>query len=233
MRSESGLIYLEASADGQVEKLMGDTAWLPFAIKQHETRLDEVIPALTGAQSVGQMELDFVELLPNTFVDIQYQCQGGRQFVWLRNTSRHAAHLRAAQQVANSKALHEAVAARWLDDVRRARSHLRVVLESIPLPIAYWSMTGDLLFANARFESLVGETGDPEKRVPHATDEALGAMRIPDEVWDQAQHLRGAATVSFVRRFLSPKAKSRLQVDLAPTGDIAGLLDITEFLPTH
>ncbi len=234
MRSETGMLYLEASGDGQIEKVMGDFSWLPFSLQPYESNLADALPALVGAQAVGKMELDFVEILPEVFADIQYHFDEGRQFVWLRNSSRHAAHLRAAQQVANGRALREAVASRWLDDIHRANSHLRTVLDAVPVPVAYWHLSGKLLFANKRFEALIDTP--PQTRaaeVLHATDVRLGTMQVPLDAWTQATILTGPGLISFVRDQLSNSAKSQLIVDLTPTGEVAGLLDITEFIHSH
>jgi PAS domain-containing protein len=231
MRAESGLLYFEASADGQIEKIMGDTTWLPFPVKAHESKVFDVLPALTGAHLMSSLELDFVELLPEVYVDIQFQCHDGRQYVWLRNTSRHAAHLRAAQQVANSKALKEAIASRWLDDVRRESSHLRAVLNTVPLPVAYWSRSGELLFANDHFRAIAPPSSLDAK--PRATDATLGAVAVPESAWQDAQRLSGLGAVLFSRTALPDAPKCKLVADVSPAGELTGLLDISYRLNTH
>lgn len=226
-RGEPGLLYLEASVDGQIEKVMGDRAWLPFDVRAYDSNLGELFPALAGAQAVGTMELDFVEIAVDVFVDIHYQCDDGRQFAWLRNTSRHAAHLRAAQQVANGAALREAIATRWLDDIRRDRSHVRLLLDEVPVPVAYWSPLGTLLYANpvfceranASMEGLTGLRGDHEK---------FGSMRLPSDL-DMASI--PAHKTQFFRQdggFSTAKSPaSRLLPDFSPSGEVTGFLDVT------
>lgn len=230
MRSESGLLYIEASGDGQLEKVLGDTSWLPLALRTYETNLIDVLPALDGAHALGRMELDFVELLPDLFVDIQYQFDDGRHFVWLRDTSRHAAHLRAAQQVANQRALKEAVAGRWLDDIRRENSHMRVILDALPTPVAYWSPAGQLMFANRRFEALMGRSTDDRVASVRFDAPEMGVMEIESNVWVSTQALRGFSSISFVRTQLTGVTASKLVADLSPAGEVTGFLDVTEYL---
>jgi PAS domain-containing protein len=235
MRSESGLLYIEASADGQIEKIMGDASWLPRPLKAYETRVSDVFPALEGVNGQSRLELDFVELAPEVFADIQYQSHDGRLYVWLRNTSRHAEHLRAAQQVANSRALKEAVATRWMDDIRRDSSHLRMVLNTLPMPIGYWSRAGELLFGNTMFLQLSGQSTPTDRAlVPsHATASNAGAMSIPAAVWEQAQSLPGLGAVTFSRVGVPGGASCKLVADLSPAGEVTGLIDITELVIAH
>jgi PAS domain-containing protein len=220
-RSEPGILYLEASADGQIEKVFGDRSWLPFDVRAYATTLGAVFPALDGLQSAARLELDFVEIEPDLFVDIQYQSDGGRQFVWLRNTSRHAAHLRAAQQHSNSTALRNAISARWLDDIHREHSHIRLLLDGIPLPIAYWSMGGTLDYCNPTFCAACGDIPAAQLRGVSADSSVLGAMRLPLATIESV----GRARIEVLRTGVAHH--SHLIPDLSPTGEVAGFLDVT------
>jgi PAS domain-containing protein len=221
MQPESGLLYIEASGDGQIEKIMGDTAWLPVTLKAHETSVSDVFPALASANGIGRLDLDFVEITPEVYADIQYQSHDGRLYVWLRNMSRHAAHLRAAQQVANSRALKETIAARWMDDIRRESSHLRMVLNALPMPVGYWSRNGELLFGNERFRELRNSAAGGQ------------GMTVPAEVWAQAIALPGLGSITFVRTDLTNQPLCKLVADVSPAGEITGLIDITEIVVAH
>lgn len=231
MRAESGVLYLEASADGQVEKIMGDASWLPVPVRAHESLVYELFPALVGAHLIDRMDLDFVELAPDIYADIQFQCQDGRQFIWLRNTSRHASHIRAVQQVANARALKEAVASRWIDDIRRERSHLRMILDVMPVPVAFWSPSGELLFANTKFLTAGGERLRREVegggRVL-AADGSAGPMAVPAEVWERALTMSGLDEIGFFRVANGGVKACRLVCDVSPTGDQAGFIDVMD-----
>jgi hypothetical protein len=235
MRSESGLLYIEASGDGQIEKIMGDASWLPRPLKAYETRVSDVFPALEGVNGQNRLELDFVELAPEVFADIQYQSHDGRLYVWLRNTSRHAEHLRAAQQVANSRALKEAVATRWMDDIRRDSSHLRMVLNTLPMPIGYWSRAGELLFGNAMFWQFSRQQPctDSARAAFRVTASNAGVMSIPASIWEQALTLPGLGAVSFSRTGVPGGALCKLVADLSPAGEVTGLIDVTEIVIAH
>jgi PAS domain-containing protein len=220
-RSEPGILYLEASADGQIEKVFGDRSWLPFDVRAYSTTLGSVFPALDGLQSAARLELDFVEIEPDLFVDIQYQSDDGRQFVWLRNTSRHAAHLRAAQQHANSTALRNAIAARWLDDIHREHSHIRVLLDGVPLPIAYWSTGWTLDYCNPTFCAACGDVPAAQLRGVSTDSALLGCMRLPTG----AIETLGRERIALLRSGVADQ--SHLIPDLSPTGEVAGFLDVT------
>ncbi len=230
-RNEPGILYLEASSDGQIEKVFGDRSWLPYDLRAHETTLGQVFPALEGAQAVPRLELDFVEIEPDLFVDIQYQCESGRQFVWLRNTSRHAAHLRAAQQHANATALREAISSRWKDDIFREHSHIRMLFDSVPIPIAYWSTSGALTYCNPAFVGAC-EAAAPQKIIGEASSSALlGRMQLPDADILKApygkQGKQGNLGKHIEVRRKGVWQKSHIIEDLSPSGEIVGFLDIT------
>jgi PAS domain-containing protein len=221
-RNEPGILYLEASADGHIEKVFGDRSWLPFDLRGQSITLGSILPALEGAQSIPSLELDFVEIEPDLFVDIQYQSDRGRQFVWLRNTSRHAAHLRAAQQHANAAALQEAISSRWKDDIRRENSHIRMLLDRVPVPIGYWSTAGTLAYCNPPFAAACGRPA-AELVGQTASSPALGVMQLPDSsILNDA--IRGRQTE--VRR-KGVWQRSHVIEDLSPSGEIVGFLDVT------
>jgi PAS domain-containing protein len=220
-RSEPGILYIEASADGQIEKVFGDRSWLPYDLRAHNSTLGSLFPALEGAHGIPRMELDFVEIEPDLFIDIQYQCDGGRQFVWLRNTSRHAAHLRAAQQHANGTALREAISTRWKDDIFRQNSHIRMLLDGVPVPIAYWSTAGTLAYCNPAFAEAAGA---PAKNLTGQAANAtvLGRMHLPDAAILSA---KPSGPVELRRKGVWQR--SHIIEDLSPTGEIVGFLDVT------
>jgi PAS domain-containing protein len=221
-RNEPGILYLEASADGHIEKVFGDRSWLPYDLRAESATLGAILPALEGAQSIPSLELDFVEIEPDLFVDIQYQSDGGRQFVWLRNTSRHAAHLRAAQQHANATALREAISSRWKDDIHRENSHIRMLFDAVPVPIGYWSTAGTLIYCNAPF-ALACERPAAALLGQSASSPTLGCMQLPDSTILNGT-LRGRHTE--VRR-KGVWQHSHIIEDLSPAGEIVGFLDVT------
>lgn len=223
LRTEPGILYLEASADGHIEKVFGDRAWLPYDLRAKDATLGSLFPALEGAYGAPQLEFDFVEIEPDLFVDIQYQCDGGRQFVWLRNTSRHASHLRAAQQHANGTALRESISSRWKDDIFREHSHIRMLLDGVPVPIAYWTTGGNLAYCNPAFAEAAGVSA--QSIIGQAANSpALGRMNLPDaDILKAAPPVKGA--IELHRKGVWQR--SYIIEDYSPAGETVGFLDVT------
>jgi diguanylate cyclase (GGDEF)-like protein len=227
MRSEVGVAYLEASADGQIDKVLGDLSWLPFAVKPFVSTVEDVLPVLVGAPPQGRLELDFVELGDNSFVDILYQADSGRQSIWLRDARRPAAHLRAAQQVANTGALNDAVTTQWSDELRRERSHIRILIDQLPVAIAYWDLEGRLIYANTAFAQLsnsnLSEMLDHDMSDPVIANVGPPAPLFRDSPSTSTRTFERALS----RNGISFWYDAQLIPDLSPAGDVVGYIDVS------